>query len=111
MLELKIDIKKNIENFDFQGEYVAPEKIENIYIQSKYIAQAFVYGNGYKVKNKLMQIQRFNVCVFEQSFTVAILVPDAEVLEKYTQSQNISGDMVELCKKKVCLIDFGERKI
>jgi long-subunit acyl-CoA synthetase (AMP-forming) len=32
-----------------QGEYVAPERIENIYIQSKYIAQVFVYGNGYKV--------------------------------------------------------------
>jgi len=32
-----------------QGEYVAPERIENIYIHSKYIAQVFVYGNGYKV--------------------------------------------------------------
>jgi long-chain acyl-CoA synthetase len=35
--------------FFFKGEYVAPERIENIYIQSKYIAQVFVYGNGYKV--------------------------------------------------------------
>ncbi len=34
----------------FQGEYIAPERIENIYIQSKYVAQVFVYGNGYKVE-------------------------------------------------------------
>jgi long-subunit acyl-CoA synthetase (AMP-forming) len=33
-----------------QGEYVAPERIENIYIQSKYVAQVFVYGNAYKVR-------------------------------------------------------------
>ncbi|UJR15018.1 hypothetical protein I4U23_001995 [Adineta vaga] len=65
-----------------QGEYVAPERIENIYIHSKYIAQVFVYGNGYK------------------SYTVAIIVPDAEVLEKYAREKNISSDMTELCKKK-----------
>ncbi|CAF3251373.1 unnamed protein product [Rotaria sp. Silwood2] len=76
-----IDRKKHMFKLA-QGEYVAPERIENIYIQSKYIAQVFVYGNGYK------------------SFTVAIIVPDAEVLEKYTRDKNISGDMVELCKKK-----------
>ncbi len=34
----------------FQGEYIAPERIENIYVQSKYVGQVFVYGNGYKVK-------------------------------------------------------------
>ena len=37
-----------------QGEYIAPERIENIYIQSKYIAQVFVYGNSYKVKEEKM---------------------------------------------------------
>ncbi|CAF0972895.1 unnamed protein product [Rotaria sordida] len=76
-----IDRKKHMFKLA-QGEYVAPERIENIYIQSKYIAQVFVYGNGYK------------------SFTVAIIVPDADILEKYTREQNISGDIVELCKKK-----------
>jgi long-subunit acyl-CoA synthetase (AMP-forming) len=42
----------------------------------------FVYGNGYK------------------SYTVAIVVPDAEVLEKYAREKNLSGDIEELCKKK-----------
>ncbi len=36
---------------------------------------------------------------FEQSYTVAIIVPDAEILEKYSREKNISGDIVELCKK------------
>ncbi|CAF1207542.1 unnamed protein product [Rotaria magnacalcarata] len=76
-----IDRKKHMFKLA-QGEYVAPERIENIYIHSKYIAQVFVYGNGYK------------------SFTVAIIVPDAEVLEKYALEKNITGNMVELCKKK-----------
>ncbi len=48
--------------------------------------------------------------VFEQSFTVAILVPDAEILEKYARENQISGDIVELCNKKVYLIDFFNKK-
>ena len=65
-----------------QGEYVAPERIENIYIQSKYIAQVYVYGNGYK------------------SYTIAIIVPDGDELEKYTRNKNITGTLEELCKNK-----------
>ena len=40
--------RRSVDSF-FQGEYVAPERIENIYIQSQYVAQVFVYGNGFKV--------------------------------------------------------------
>jgi len=76
-----IDRKKHMFKLA-QGEYVAPERIENIYVQSKYVAQVFVYGNGYK------------------SYTVAIIVPDAEVLEKYAREKKITGDMTTLCKKK-----------
>lgn len=31
------------------GEYIAPEKLENIYSQSQYVAQVFVYGESLKV--------------------------------------------------------------
>ena len=34
----------------FQGEYIAPDKIENIYIKSPYVAQAFVHGYSLKVR-------------------------------------------------------------
>jgi long-subunit acyl-CoA synthetase (AMP-forming) len=39
--------------------------------------------------------------VVYQSFTVAVIVPDTDILEKYAREKNISGDITELCKKKV----------
>ena len=42
-----LDRSKNIFKLS-QGEYVAPEKLENIYIQSNYIAQCMVYGDSLK---------------------------------------------------------------
>ena len=50
-LERVYEIK--VTNVSLQGEYVAPEKIENIYIHSKYVGQIFVYGNGLKVKRDI----------------------------------------------------------
>jgi len=42
-----IDRCKNIFKLS-QGEYVAPEKLENIFAKSPYIAQSMVYGNSLK---------------------------------------------------------------
>lgn len=46
-----------------QGEYVAAEKIENVYTKSPFVAQIFVYGNSY------------------QSNLVAIVVPDQDYVD------------------------------
>lgn len=43
-----VDRKKHIFKLA-QGEYIAPEKIENIYIRSDAVAQVFVHGDSLQV--------------------------------------------------------------
>lgn len=40
-----VDRKKHIFKLA-QGEYIAPEKLENIYVQSKYLQQVFIHGDS-----------------------------------------------------------------
>ena len=76
---LKIcDRKKNIFKLS-QGEYIAPEKIENIYIKSQYVAQVFVHGESLK------------------SCTVAVIVPDVENVKFYAEERGIPGTLSVLC--------------
>lgn len=63
-----IDRKKNIFKLA-QGEYISPERIENIYANNEFVAQAFVYGDSL------------------QATLVAIIVPDEEVLMKFAKTQ------------------------
>ncbi|XP_063045823.1 long-chain-fatty-acid--CoA ligase 1-like isoform X2 [Engraulis encrasicolus] len=86
-----VDRKKHIFKLA-QGEYIAPEKIENVYIRSDAVAQAFVHGDSL------------------QACLVAIIVPDPEVLPKWAKSRGINGSYDELCKnqdvKKAILEDI-----
>ena len=89
-----IDRKKNIFKLA-QGEYVAPEKIENIYARSKFVAQSFVHGDSL------------------QPYLVAVVVPDEEVLIPWAKknAHPHAGDFRRLCKDPVVLKTiFGSMK-
>ncbi|EMP39048.1 Long-chain-fatty-acid--CoA ligase 5, partial [Chelonia mydas] len=77
-----IDRKKNIFKLA-QGEYIAPEKIENIYIRSAPVAQVFVHGESLK------------------SSLVGVVVPDPEVLAKFAAKLGIKGSSEEIYKNSV----------
>jgi len=74
-----IDRKKNIFKLS-QGEYVAPEKLENIFVQSKWVMQCFIYGDSLK------------------SSVVGIVVPDPEALKEWAKSQKRTEELPALCK-------------
>jgi len=74
-----IDRKKNIFKLQ-QGEYVAPEKIENINAQSPLIAQNFVYGDSL------------------QRELVSIVVVDPDEAAAWAKRNNKTGDIHTLCK-------------
>lgn len=73
-----IDRRKNIFKLQ-QGEYVAPEKIENILSISPWIQQILVYGNSYK------------------SYLVAIIVPLEPYVMQWAKKKGIKGSFEDLC--------------
>ncbi|NXK29872.1 ACSL1 ligase, partial [Piprites chloris] len=76
-----IDRKKHIFKLA-QGEYIAPEKIENVYLRCEALAQVFVHGESL------------------QAFLVAIVVPDPDTLHNWAKKKGIEGSYQELCKNK-----------
>ncbi|KAH9512975.1 Long-chain-fatty-acid--CoA ligase 5 [Bulinus truncatus] len=77
-----IDRKKNIFKLA-QGEYIAPEKIENIFAQSPYVAQVYVHGDSL------------------QAFLVGIIVPDPDTLPQLCNKLGINGTTKELVQNPV----------
>ena len=63
-----------------QGEYISPEKLENIYNKSQFVAQIFVTGNSLK------------------SFIVAIIIPDEDYCKLWAGKAGISLEGDELYK-------------
>nr|XP_061792403.1 long-chain-fatty-acid--CoA ligase 1-like isoform X7 [Nerophis lumbriciformis] len=74
-----IDRKKHIFKLA-QGEYIAPEKIENIYTRSDSVAQIFVHGDSL------------------QACLVAVVVPDPDSLPNWIKRRGIDGSYLDLCK-------------
>uniref|UniRef100_A0A667Z3B2 Arachidonate--CoA ligase n=1 Tax=Myripristis murdjan TaxID=586833 RepID=A0A667Z3B2_9TELE len=74
-----VDRKKHIFKLA-QGEYIAPEKIENIYVRSDAVAQVFVHGDSL------------------QACLVAVVVPDPDFLSGWAKKTlGLEGSYLELC--------------
>ncbi|EQC27329.1 hypothetical protein SDRG_14853 [Saprolegnia diclina VS20] len=86
-----VDRKKNIFKLA-QGEYVAPEKIENVLQASPYVAQVFVYGDSLHAS------------------LVAVVNPDEAALTALAATLNLAGSVADYCASpevaKVVLADL-----
>ncbi|XP_055017246.1 long-chain-fatty-acid--CoA ligase 6 isoform X2 [Boleophthalmus pectinirostris] len=74
-----IDRKKHIFKLS-QGEYIAPEKIENVYMRSVPVLQVFVHGDSL------------------ESYLIGIVVPDPEVFVDWAKGRGFVGSYQELCQ-------------
>ena len=71
-----VDRKKHIFKLS-QGEYLAPEKIEGVYIQCPLVAQVMVHGNSLK------------------SSAIALIVPEEEQVKLWAKKTGLDGEKGE----------------
>ncbi|CAF2372623.1 unnamed protein product [Rotaria sp. Silwood2] len=70
-----VDRKKNMYKLS-QGEYVAPEKIEDVYARSRFISQVFVYGDSF------------------ESFLVAIVLLNDDYVKQWAKTEGYNVDTI-----------------
>lgn len=73
-----IDRKKNIFKLQ-QGEYVAAEKVENLYLKSDIVDEVFLHGESTEV------------------FCIVIAVPNKKKVMEIGAQKKIEGSFEELC--------------
>lgn len=76
-----IDRKKNLFKLS-QGEYISPDKLENIYSKSLFVAQMLVHGHS------------------TESYLVAVVVPDPDYIKLWAAKQGIEKEIPEILQSK-----------
>ncbi|CAF3452351.1 unnamed protein product, partial [Rotaria sp. Silwood1] len=71
-----------------QGEYIAPEKIEDAYSRSQFVSQLFVYGDSYK------------------NFPVAVVVLNEDYVKKWSAKDDNTRCNTEEKLKQIVLNDM-----
>ena len=69
------------------GKFVAPQKLESLFVGDPYISQAFVYGD-------------------RKPYCVALLVPHPERLRRLAQEQGIAASSLEALVRHPKIVDF-----
>ncbi len=73
------------------GKFVAPQKLENLFIMDPYISQAFVYGE-------------------RQPYCIALIVPNAEQLRRFAKERGLTGTtLAELVQQRAVQEFYWER--
>lgn len=76
-----IDRKKHVFKMA-QGEYVAPEKLEKVYVTSPFVCQIFVDGDSF------------------QRYPIALVVPDPDTLMTWAKENGLNSNFNELCNNQ-----------
>jgi long-chain acyl-CoA synthetase len=74
-----VDRRKNIFKLS-QGEYIAPEKLENALMTSTWVSHVFLHGDSTKAE------------------LMAVVVPEPEVVLAWAQAKGLKGDLATLCQ-------------
>ena len=84
-----------------QGEYIAPEKLENIYIKSEWLAQVWVYGDSLKdfvVMIAPVDQARVNKYIEERSNGVSKVGTTEDILIDESFKEFVYADLMQLAK-------------
>lgn len=84
-----VDRAKNIFKLS-QGEYIAPEKLENVYITSSLAAQVWIYGDSLK------------------DHVIMFCVTEAPKIKNFASKLGIEGEPADLCKNQKIIQAYFE---
>lgn len=84
------------------GKLIAPNKIENIYIQSIYVGQCYVDVDFDRVSLvPFAGRENLTLLAYTQGYLIAIIVPDIDGINLWCSENNMLLSAAEACKNVV----------